>query len=47
MTGWELLEEFEDFLGRDVDPDSEEFNALLDALGFEPDEVQDLDDEIL
>lgn len=46
MTGWELLEEFED-LGRDVGPDSEEFHALLEALGFEPEEVQDLDDEIL
>jgi hypothetical protein len=47
MTGWELLEEFEDFLGYEVDPDSEEFHALLEALGFELDEVQDLDDEIL
>lgn len=47
MTGWELLEEFEDFLGYEVDPDSEEFHALLEALGFEPAVVQDLDDEIL
>jgi len=47
MTGWELLEEFEDFLERDVDPDSEEFYALLEALGFEPAVVQDLGDEIL
>ncbi|WP_157833033.1 hypothetical protein [Desulfofundulus thermocisternus] len=47
MTGWELLEEFEEFLGREVDPNSEQFHELLEALGFKPKEVQDLNDEIL
>ncbi|NLU50372.1 MAG: hypothetical protein GXX09_08180 [Syntrophomonadaceae bacterium] len=47
MTVWELMEEFEEFPGHDVDPDSEEFHALQEALGFEPDEVQDLNDEVL